>query len=249
MAEPSERLRENEVGTFGDLTQRPNPDALIILPVPPIENLIPALQQHLGRELTPEELEIQRRKAPSIVVTKEAAEKIMAEQAHRGITVQTTGRFRPPTVRSSYDEMPTEAADRDEAAVELFGQHLFSLRNQLIERLRQVIESAETRRRLGFLHRKEYDAVAALAPEGREAAWALARKAVDLYLQDVLALFTGTGDSLSFESGYAINYRLILQVKEVSSDEVVEEFEINRKCQKVFYEYYGRWLNRYVDHR
>jgi hypothetical protein len=249
MAEPSERLRENEVGTFGDLAQRPNPDALVILPVPPIENLIPTLQQHLGRELTTEEVEIQRRKAPSIVVTKEAAEKIAAEQAHRGTTVQTTGRLRSPTVRSTHDELPTDVADRDEAAIELFGQHLFSLRNQLLDRLRRVIESAESRRHLGSLHRKEYDAVAALEPEGREAAWVLARKAVDLFLQDVLTLFTGTGDSLRFEPRYAINYRLVLELKEVSSDKVVEEFEINRKCQKVFYEYYGRWLNRYGDHR
>ncbi len=40
MADPSERLRENEVGTFGDLARRPDPDALVILPVPPVENVI-----------------------------------------------------------------------------------------------------------------------------------------------------------------------------------------------------------------
>jgi hypothetical protein len=249
MDEPSEPLRVNEVGTYGDLAQRPNPDGLVILPIPPIEALIPALQQQLGRELTPEEVGVQRRKAPSIVITKEAAEQMMAERARRGTAVPTGGRLQPPTVSRSYDEMPTEAADRREAAVEFFGQHLFSLRNQLDDRLRRLIESAETRGRLGSLHRKEYEAVAALDPAGREAALALARKAIDNYLQDILALFTGTGDSLSLGHGHAINYRLILQVKEVGSDAVIEEFAINRECQKVFGQYYNRWLNRYSDHR
>jgi hypothetical protein len=249
MAEPNEPLQENEVGAFGDLVRRPNPEALVILPVPPVESLIATLQQQLGRELTQEEVENQRFKAPSIVVAKEAAAAMSAAQAGRKTAVQTTGWHRPPTVRTSYNEMPADGADRNEAAVELFGQHLFSLRNQRIEHLRHLLESAEDRMRLGSLHRKEYDAVAALDAEGREAACALAQRAIDLYLQDVLTLFTGTGDSLCFDAGYAINYRVILQVKEIRSDEVVEEFEINRKCKKVFYDYYGRWLNRYGDHR
>ncbi len=42
MAEPSEPLRENESGKFEDLAMRPNPDSLVILAVPPIEDLIPA---------------------------------------------------------------------------------------------------------------------------------------------------------------------------------------------------------------
>jgi hypothetical protein len=254
MAEPGEPLRENEGGKFEDLAKRPNPESLVILAVPPIEDLIPLLQQRLGRELSPEEIEVHRRKAPSIVVTREAAEKILAERRSRaersrpGSSGQTP-RLSAPTVKHSYDEMPTEAEDRKEAAVELFGQHVFSLRNQLIERLRRVVESAEDRGRLGSLHRKEYDAVAALDPTGREAALALARKAIDSYLQDILVLFTGTGDSLSFGRQHAINHRLTLQVKEVSTDQVVEEFEINRECQKVFHTYYARWLNRYAQHR
>jgi hypothetical protein len=254
MTAPSEPLRENEGGKFEDLSKRPNPDSLVILAVPPIEDLIPVLQQRLGRELSPEEIEVQRRKAPSIVVTREAAEKILAERMSRAvqsrpsISGQTPGRL-PPTVNQPYDEMPTEDDARNEAAVELFGQHVFSLRNQLIERLRQLIESSEARGRLGSLHRKEYDAVAALDPTVREAALALARKAIDNYLQDILMLFTGPGDSLSFGRQHVINYRLTLEVKDVSTDNVVEEFEINRECRKVFYDYYARWLNRYAQHR
>ncbi len=249
MAEPSEPLRDGETGLVGELARRPNPDGLVIWPMPPIETLIATRQQELGRELTAEEIETQRRKAPAIVVTKDVAEGIMVERARRPMTVQTTSPVRHPTVKSSYDAMPTEAVDRNEAAVELFGQHVFSCRNALIERLRWLIEAAGARGGMGTLHRKEFDAVAALEPAGREVALALARKAIDLYLQEILTLFTGTGHSLSFGSAHAVNYRLSLQVKEVSSDQVVEEFDVNRECQKVFYTYYARWLNRYADHR
>jgi len=251
MPERSEPLRENEVGAFGELAQRPNPDNFIILPVPAVEHLLASLQNNLGRELTPEEVERHRRKAISIVVTRESAQKIQAERQARGEVkpVQTDGRLLPPTVQSAYDAMPSDVADRNEAAVEILGQHLFSLRNQVVEGLRRTIESAESRERLGSLHRKEYDAVAALSTPDREAAMGLARKAIDLYLQHILVLFTGTGDSLCFGPRHAINYRLVLEVKDVESDNVIEELCVNRDCKKVFYDYYGRWLNRYNQHR
>ena len=68
-------------------------------------------------------------------------------------------------------------------------------------------------------------------------------------MQYFLALFTGKGDSERFGDDHAVNYRLVLEVKEVATDEVVEQVDINRKCKKVFYDYYGRWLNRFGNHR
>jgi hypothetical protein len=157
--------------------------------------------------------------------------------------------MRAPTVKSEFGTMPQEPAARKEAAVELCGQHLFSLRNQRLDALRHIIETKEVRERLGALHRKEYEAVAALEPEARQAALGLARKAIDLYMQDLLGLLTNIGTSLAFGPNHAINYKLTLQVKEAESNEVIEEFIINRGGERVFYENYGRWLNRYGDHR
>lgn len=68
-------------------------------------------------------------------------------------------------------------------------------------------------------------------------------------MRDILGLFTGRGDSLCFGTAHAINYRLVLEVKEIQSDETVEEFIVNRDGQKVFYDFYGRWLNLYGNHR
>ncbi len=71
--------------------------------------------------------------------------------------------MRPPSSKSSYQALPEEAQARNEAAVDLFGQHLLSLRNQLFDRVRQNVESDEIR---GLLPRLK-------PPELREAALAL----------------------------------------------------------------------------
>jgi len=84
MSSPSEPLHLNEVGAYGDLAARPNPSGFVILSVPPFEQMTSFIAQRLGRELTPAEIEIERKKAPSIVLTKEAAEQMAAARAKRG---------------------------------------------------------------------------------------------------------------------------------------------------------------------
>lgn len=184
-----------------------------------------------------------------MVVNKAVAEKMLVQRAGRPPVAQTEPSRRAPTLTGTYKDMPAEPTARVEAAVDALGQHLFSLRNQLVERLRRVIETEELRKGIGSLQRQEFDAVAALAPPEREAALSLARKTVDLYMQDILVLLTGTGDSQRFGADHAVNYRLVLEVKDVATGEVVEEFDINRKCKEAFYDYFGRWLNRFDKHR
>ena len=77
----SEPLKLNEVGAYGDLTARPNPQGFVVLSVPPFEAMLPFIAKRSGRELTPDEIEIERKKAPSIVLTKEAAEQMAVARA------------------------------------------------------------------------------------------------------------------------------------------------------------------------
>ena len=79
-----EPLRENEVGPFGELSVRPNPDGLVVLAVPAFEAMLPFIEQRAGRKLTPEEVEAERLRAPSIVLSQDAAEKMAAARAARG---------------------------------------------------------------------------------------------------------------------------------------------------------------------
>ena len=83
MPSQNEPIRLNEVGAYGELTARPNPDGLVVLTVPPFEAIIPFIVQRLGRELSPDEIEVERKKAPSIVVTKAAAQQMAAARAKR----------------------------------------------------------------------------------------------------------------------------------------------------------------------
>ena len=83
MEAPNEPIRLNEVGAYGDLTARPNPDGLVVLTVPPFESMLPFIVKTLGRDLSPDETEAERRKAPSIVVTRETAEQMVAARAKK----------------------------------------------------------------------------------------------------------------------------------------------------------------------
>ena len=57
MPSPTEPLKLNEVGAYGDLMARPNPDGLVVVTVPPFETMLPFIARQRGRELTPDEVE------------------------------------------------------------------------------------------------------------------------------------------------------------------------------------------------
>ena len=83
MTETTAPLHESETGTFGQLSQRPNPKGLVILQVPAFEDMLPFLEQRAGRKLTPEEIEEHRQRHPAIVVPREVAAKMQATRAAR----------------------------------------------------------------------------------------------------------------------------------------------------------------------
>jgi len=78
-----EPLQLYEVGKFGELARRPNPNDLVVLPVPPVEEMLLIIARRLGRSLTPDEIEAEYQQAPSIVLLKTEAEKMTAERARK----------------------------------------------------------------------------------------------------------------------------------------------------------------------
>lgn len=84
MSQTGEPLRLAEVGAFGELSARPNPSGYVVLTVPDFDEMLPHLEKQRGRSLTVEEIELERNRAPSIVLTKEQAEKMAAARASRG---------------------------------------------------------------------------------------------------------------------------------------------------------------------
>jgi hypothetical protein len=155
-----------------------------------------------------------------------------------------------PTAKAEYSDLPSEADGRREFLLDIFGQHLFSLRNQLTARLRHYVEQEEARRQMGSIPSAPFAAVAGLDGAGREAALGLAREAVDRYMQLVLGLLQSSGQSLRVGQEHAIRYRLYAEVIGVEDyDTVLADSLINREAEKALADYFGRWLNRHGDHQ
>jgi len=83
MTDSIQPLQLNEVGSYGDLSARPNPNGWVVLTIPPFETMLPFIAQRLGRDLTPSEIEEERNKAPSMVVTSDVADRMAVARAQR----------------------------------------------------------------------------------------------------------------------------------------------------------------------
>lgn len=83
MSEPLKPIQLNEVGSYGDLISRPNPNGLIVLTVPDFETMVPFIEKERGHKLSADEIKNEHQRAPSIVLTKEQAEKMSAARARR----------------------------------------------------------------------------------------------------------------------------------------------------------------------
>jgi len=79
----STALREFEVGSYSELSRRPNPSGLVILEVPALEGMLPFLEKDAGRRFTPDEIEECRQKHPSIALPEVEARKMMEARALR----------------------------------------------------------------------------------------------------------------------------------------------------------------------
>ena len=79
-------IRPNEVGAYGDLAARPNPNGLVILNEPSLEGRFTVIAFKLRRAPTWEEIDAEQKKARAIVLTKAAAEHMMAARAKRGLS-------------------------------------------------------------------------------------------------------------------------------------------------------------------
>jgi hypothetical protein len=82
-AEDLKELKLYEVGRFGELSARPNPQNYVVLTVPDIDTLIPVLVKERGKRFTPEEVKEMRNNAASIVLTSSEAENMRQARERR----------------------------------------------------------------------------------------------------------------------------------------------------------------------
>jgi acyl carrier protein len=76
-------LRESQVGAFGELSQLPNPNGLVLVFIPSFEELTVMHEQRLGRKLDDADIATLRQKAAVIALPQEMAEKLEQQKLER----------------------------------------------------------------------------------------------------------------------------------------------------------------------
>lgn len=80
---PTDPLEPGDTGAYGQLAVRPNPNGHVIVTVPDVSEILPVLARERGKPLTPAEIEEIRSAAPSLVMSRDDAEKFQKLRAAR----------------------------------------------------------------------------------------------------------------------------------------------------------------------
>ena len=146
-----------------------------------------------------------------------------------------------------FEALPAGESARREALLEAFGEQLFQSRNERLRSIERILKDATAREKLGAIHAKPYDAVARLGEQAVSPGVGLCKAAIDNYIYHLLGMFTNQGSDLRVGPKHALRYRLVAEVIDVQTLEVVEHADINRNTEKALVSYFGRWLNRYAS--
>lgn len=133
---------------------------------------------------------------------------------------------------------------RHEALVDLFGQYVFWLRNWTNRMTRKLVESREARERLGAIQRRPYEAISRQPNEEREEALLLGASTLDSFIQLLLGVLGHVGFDFQLGDKHTLRFRLIMEVVDRESGDIVHEEIVNRDGSKHFPNYWGRWLNQ-----
>lgn len=152
-----------------------------------------------------------------------------------------------PGADLSFSELPTDTGQRHEELVDLFGRYVMWIRNRAIDSARDLVESEDSRERLGRLYRRPYEEIAAMSGEDRERAVRLAETTVDAFVELFLRVLAHRGMDFPYGPSHRVQYELNMEICDPVSGDVVWRDAINRHGAKHFADYWGRWRNRHKD--
>jgi hypothetical protein len=249
-----------------------NDERLIPTFVPPLVTLLVNAERQKGSSLDPAEVAAVRDRGVCIMLPESEAVKLAQARGYGDIDPERAweqwqavrqqipkdaggpqrdkGRFRFVAAKTPLENLPSDPKERHEAFIEIFGRQLFALRNEVLEDTHAIVKAPqEARDRMGKLNSQAYTSVAQLPEDAQNAALNLSRKAVDSLLKRLLMLFTHNGLSTDIVLGidHAIAYEILLKAIRRDNLEAVEEHVVNKNGDKVFAEYFGRWINRHGD--
>ena len=151
----------------------------------------------------------------------------------------------PPHTKQTHDNLPDDPRDRREALQDVFGDHLFALRCQVLSQIDAYVKSRSRRNALGNLRRRVYDCVAEMPEAEQRKALALADRAIQVYMQYAMAVLDDEGVHMKIGPSHFVHYRLTMELRRLPDAEIIEEHVINRSPLPTLGEKFGRWLNRF----
>ncbi len=122
--------------------------------------------------------------------------------------------------------LPSDAKERHEALVELFGQFLFWLRNWAIDASRNLVESEDARGKLGAIRRKYYEGVAQMPQQQREAAMLLAEETVDGFAERLVWFLGDEGTDSKFGARHAYRFRVEMEIVDIETGRIVASLPV-----------------------
>jgi hypothetical protein len=150
-----------------------------------------------------------------------------------------------PVLKLSAESFTADPRARHEAFVDAFGQYLFWIRAEAMNRARQFVESPDSRNELGAMKRELYERAATLSPSDQETAFQLAQATVDRFARLFLTMISGRGFEDRIGPDHVLRFRLVMEVCDATDGDVELEVDVNRDGEKFFPDYWGRWLNRF----
>lgn len=152
-----------------------------------------------------------------------------------------------PNIQSSFEMLPSDESDRLESLLEIFGHHLVWSRNMVLSTIKDRLSSSDERRALSNDILAVYENVSTRSNEQQELLMEIVKESTDLLLWNLLALFTNIGPDLKLDEAHAIWYKVILQISDIDSRDVVEEKVINRGKKHFLPDYLPKWLEKYGE--
>jgi hypothetical protein len=154
-----------------------------------------------------------------------------------------------PGAELNFEQLPKQPGEQHEALVDLFGRYIMWMRNWNNESTRRLVESPETREKLGAILGQPFEKASQLSGEDRDRAIGLAEASVDAFIKRLLQVLAHRGSDFAFGNDHALRLRIVMELVQKENGQLVQEEVINRGGQKHFADYWGKWLNRFHDEK
>lgn len=149
-----------------------------------------------------------------------------------------------PNVRPRYDELPVDPEERREALLDILGQHICWTRDLALARLRSRVGSHSAQEEPDVGSRAIFERIANQPEETQQLIFESATLAIHVFVKFLLGMLANIGTDLKQDDTHVIWYRLVAEIYDIPSGEIIEEMTLNRNQLDFLPDYLPKWLER-----